>query len=71
MNANKETHSRVLAVVQTPWQGVCTRRCFSAFSVSSAVNCLCRIGVCLRSFFLKKINKLVNVIILQPLRPLR
>src|SRR4030067_1751386 len=44
MNANKETHSRVLAV-ETPWQGVCT----CCFSASSAMNCLCCIGVCLRS----------------------
>ena len=29
------------------------------------MNYLCRIGVCLRSFFLKKTNKLVNGIILQ------
>ncbi len=32
-------------------------RLYSAFSASSAVNCLCCIGICLRLFFLKKINK--------------
>ena len=36
MNANKKTHSCVLAV-ETSWYGVCAC-CFSVFSASSAVN---------------------------------